>query len=297
MNRKRVAYAVVGLLAVLAVGLSATALTDGPVERGGGEPGTGDDPTGPAISLDPPVVDFVSPLEVLLVLLWVMIVVAVLGVVRYPLDSLKALLRTALAVAVVLGLLWVLLLGTSRFLGGGQGASPTNNSTGGGFGGGEAGGIGSGAADAVEAVTPETALLGLLLVAVLTVGLVAAVVRDRAFAAEGGDAEEPPPLAAVGRSAGAAADRLAADADVDNEVYRAWKEMTTSLDLENPAARTPAEFRDAAVDAGMAAEDVDALTELFEEVRYGGAPPTERREDRARETLRRVERRYAEGSP
>jgi len=43
----------------------------------------------------------------------------------------------------------------------------------------------------------------------------------------------------------------------------------------------------------MDREDVDHLTGLFAEVRYGGADPTSDRERAAVETLRRVEATYA----
>jgi len=80
-------------------------------------------------------------------------------------------------------------------------------------------------------------------------------------------------------------------------VYRAWAEMTAELEVDRPESSTPGEFATVAVDAGMAPEDVDRLTELFEEVRYGGHAPTDDREQAAVETLRRIESRYSdEGS-
>ncbi|WP_363467548.1 DUF4129 domain-containing protein [Halogeometricum borinquense] len=100
----------------------------------------------------------------------------------------------------------------------------------------------------------------------------------------------------IGRAAGAAADRIEDDADVDNEVYRAWSEMTSLLDIPNPQTSTPGEFASAAVDAGMTREDVDELTHLFEEVRYGGQSATTDREERAVTALRRIESAYAEDS-
>ena len=105
--------------------------------------------------------------------------------------------------------------------------------------------------------------------------------------------DEEPDVAAVGRAAGEAADRIEETTDVENEVYRAWREMTTHLDVANPQSSTPAEFAAAAVEAGMAREDVDRLTSMFEEVRYGGESPTEEREQQALEALRRIEREYA----
>lgn len=109
--------------------------------------------------------------------------------------------------------------------------------------------------------------------------------------------ETPPPerQAAVGSVAGRAADRLEADADVENEVYRAWREMTTHLDVEQPQSSTPAEFAAAAVDAGMSRDDVTDLTEVFETVRYGGEDATADREQRAIDALRGIEATYADG--
>jgi hypothetical protein len=149
-----------------------------------------------------------------------------------------------------------------------------------------------------QTVPTPSAILALVLVVALA-GSVLLL-----FVASGGDDDEvdvpaepepDPDVAAVGRAAGAAADRIERDADVDNEVYRAWFEMTDHLDLSNPRASTPAEFAAAAVDAGMAREDVTELTDLFEEVRYGGEPVTEERESRAVAALRRIESAYAEG--
>nr|WP_193570048.1 DUF4129 domain-containing protein [Halorussus sp. JP-T4] len=142
-----------------------------------------------------------------------------------------------------------------------------------------------------------------LLMAGLGVALLAAVAllfvsssgddSDEEFA-EPDTAED---VRAVGRAAGEAADRIEDATDVDNEVFRAWREMTDHLRVSNPASSTPAEFAAAAVDAGMAREDVDRLTALFEEVRYGGEAPTEEREQQALDALRRIEREYAGTEP
>ena len=140
-----------------------------------------------------------------------------------------------------------------------------------------------------------------LLLVGLAVALVGAVVL--LFTSSSGDdpdAEESFPdddtdedIQAVGRAAGEAADRIESSTDVENEVYRAWREMTAHLDVANPSSSTPAEFAAAATDAGMAREDVTELTDLFEAVRYGGETPTDEREARAVEALRRIEREYA----
>jgi len=92
-------------------------------------------------------------------------------------------------------------------------------------------------------------------------------IEEREAESDDADPFTPRDLAAA---AGRAADRLEAhNADVDNEVYRAWWEMTSMLDVADPDSATPGEFADAAVAAGMGEDDVAELTRLFEEVRYG----------------------------
>ncbi len=165
--------------------------------------------------------------------------------------------------------------------------------------GGGAPGIG-GEGDAVS--TPEALFLVVVVAALLASALVllAAGGDDEDDGARGGD-DAPdassdasdPDLAAVGRTAGAAADRIESGG-ADNEVYRAWREMTAVLDVDRPASSTPAEFAAAAVDAGVEPEPVDRLTDVFERVRYGGADPTGERERRAVEALRRIEAAHGE---
>jgi len=105
---------------------------------------------------------------------------------------------------------------------------------------------------------------------------------------------EPADIADLAAAAGKAADRIEQyNADVDNAVYRAWWEMTSLLQVPRPDSATPGEFADAAVDLGMDECDVEQLTELFEEVRYGRRD-AESREDRAVETLRSIEAAYGD---
>ena len=103
---------------------------------------------------------------------------------------------------------------------------------------------------------------------------------------------EPADLERFARAAGRAADRIEQyDADVDNAVYEAWAEMTGVLAIESPETASPREFAGAAVDAGMHAEDVEQLTTLFEEVRYGNMD-AEPREQLAVDTLRSIQSTY-----
>ncbi|WP_435335154.1 DUF4129 domain-containing protein [Haloarchaeobius sp. TZWWS8] len=160
-----------------------------------------------------------------------------------------------------------------------------------------------GIADAAGQLDPTLPLLVVAIVVVAVVFALAYLVwqgdRDDDGDQPEPELEEAPPddaqqrLAAIGTAAGRAADRLTASTDVDNEVYRAWREMTSHLDVADPSTSTPAEFASAAVDAGMDETHVTELTDLFERVRYGGAPVTAEREARATAALRAIESAYA----
>jgi len=165
----------------------------------------------------------------------------------------------------------------------------------------EGGGL-MGGESAVAPPSLSTQLL--LLVAVVTLVAVAALVltgnHDQTEHEPDGDEEdepEPEPVTdvrAVGAAAGRAADRIEDTDEFENEVYRAWAAMTDHLAVDRPESSTPAEFATAATAAGMDAADVTRLTDLFEDVRYGGAEPTTEREETAVETLRRIEATYAD---
>ncbi|WP_435126985.1 DUF4129 domain-containing protein [Halobaculum sp. D14] len=183
------------------------------------------------------------------------------------------------------------------------GSAPTRFGVPGAAGGNVSLGSGGGSAGmnaAGEAVSTPTALVGLLLL-VAIVGSVALLFLSTTDSDDPDVADEEPGLpeperaAAVGAAAGAAADRLEADADLENEVYRAWRELTAHLDVDGPDSSTPGEFAAAAVDAGMNPDDVSAITDLFEQVRYGDAEPTPERERRAVDALRSIEETYGAG--
>ena len=162
------------------------------------------------------------------------------------------------------------------------------------------GGGASGGLDPGQTVSTPTTVFGVLLVVAILGAVLLLFVSTGDDESPTGERTQSPDdyeaQAAIGAAAGAAADRIEAEADVDNEIYRAWVEMTSHLEVSNPDASTPAEFAAAAVDAGMDRDDVTELTDLFEVVRYGGATPTEERERRAVEALRRIESEYAADS-
>jgi hypothetical protein len=153
------------------------------------------------------------------------------------------------------------------------------------------------AAGGVQSVSPPTALFALALVGALVVALLMLVTSTDDTQKDDDAAptvsEESPNVAAVGRAAGDAAERIeSGSGDIENEVIRAWAEMTDHLDVPNRQSATPAAFAASAVDAGMARDDVVELTTLFEEVRYGGAEATAERERRAVDALRNIESTY-----
>ncbi|QLH77298.1 DUF4129 domain-containing protein [Halosimplex rubrum] len=151
---------------------------------------------------------------------------------------------------------------------------------------------------------PSFSTAALLVLVVATLVAVAALVltgnHDQREEHERGSDEDDPDLEpsadvrAVGAAAGRAADRIEESDGFENEVYRAWAAMTDHLAVDRPESSTPAEFATAATDAGMDPADVARLTEVFEEVRYGGEEPTAERERAAVETLRRIEATYAD---
>lgn len=303
MERRRLGYAVLGLVALIVVALAASTLS-APVEDTGGETGVGEPEEDPATGtgITPPRFDFF--MYFVFGVLVLLAATATYGLLRQPLEALRGLVQVVVAGALAVG--WVLLLlllmeDGAESPGTPSGGDPANESTGGnGTGTGEGEGVGSGSQEAIEGITesPELLLLGGL--AVVTLGVIAAaVLRGRSGGVEESftaDEREGDTLAAIGTVAGEAADRLEGDAAVENEVYRAYKRMTELLDVESPDVRTPGEFRRAAVAAGMAPDDVDELVRTFEAVRYGGHEVTADREQRAIDALRDIEDAYADGT-
>ncbi|SFR36393.1 MULTISPECIES: DUF4129 domain-containing protein [Halorubrum] len=163
-----------------------------------------------------------------------------------------------------------------------------------------AGAVGGSGLGSGEGAASAPQILFAVVIAVAVVASVAALLLaggdDEGTGGDGSGrpdppAEEPPDLDAIGRTAGEAADRIESS-EADNEVYRAWRDMTDALDVDRPASSTPAEFATAAVDAGVDEAPVTALTEVFERVRYGGEDATDDRERRAVEALREIEERH-----
>jgi hypothetical protein len=305
---RRIAFAL-----LTAVALAATAATIDSTVTGGGIGGTGGAAGGAPSGAPAPVISVGPEAETLeiepicvptlarppVVAALVFLFFAGQYAVYRRTGSLRSVVATALAVGFPATVLWGFLVACRSgfrlrgiIFGGSEGVSLPAG--GGGFGMGAGGG---------GPLTAPIVLFGLLLAAAIAAALVLFVVSvgdrdsDGTEADSGESAATETDVHGVGRTAGAAADRIESDADVDNEVYRAWAEMASSLDVERPESSTPGEFAAAAVDAGMDRADVDELTRLFEEVRYGDERATGARAERAVAALRRIESAYAGEEP
>jgi len=284
-------------LAVLAVAVAAATLDSTVLPEGGGASGpgggggSGDGGLLPPPRTGPPPGETVQ-VPFLTEVLTALAVVAALAFVAYAFVYRRESLGLVLAGVVLLGLLVLL----SQFVSpparppSSPPMEPGNGSV--------LGGGGSSSGSNATRRSPPSQLL-LVVFGLALVGAVLAAFRStsegedddsRGESSRGGGG-----AAAVGRAAGRAAERLDEEATVDNEVYRTWREMTELLDVDDPDTSTPGEFADAAVEAGLDCEDVDELTRLFEDVRYGAERASDDHERRAVAVFRRIEERYAGG--
>jgi hypothetical protein len=139
---------------------------------------------------------------------------------------------------------------------------------------------------------PELVAGGIGIVVIAGLGLLSLITGSTDESLQEASEEPDTTGAAVARAAGRAADRIeATNAPVDNDVYRAWLEMTRLLDIENPETTAPHDFAVAASELGFNEDDVAELAELFTDVRYGGKGAKDR-EDRALKVLRRIQQTY-----
>ena len=292
MDRTTAKYALVALLGGVAVVLAAATLptatrTERSPEVAGNETdGGGFLPPPPEDSPAGTVDGSIPFLTELLTLLGVVAVLAVLWYLYYDRRGLFQIVVSVLAVVGALLLLsWLLSPEFSR------------EAVAGPLGVGNETALGTGDdGDHVITTEPSTLLVVLVvLFGVLLVGLVAVLTRHRAASdSEQKSTADSTDAVAVGHVAGRAADRLESDEHAENEIYRAWVEMTDLFDLSQKETKTPGEFAAAAIDAGLEPDDVRELTRLFEQVRYSPTTPSESDEQRAVALFRRIESTYAE---
>lgn len=277
---------------ILALGVSAATLstTTQPTSEGAGSGGGGFGPQPSLPDLEPPEEPDTTSSPLLSRILAALLLLSVLGALVYAL-----LYRRRAAMVVALGLFVVLVVWTVMQL-----LGNANASGGFGFGFGGLGGFGEDGSSSETTSQPAQLFAVAFVVAALAVaGFYLYGSRDPPAPPEEPTPEESDDggIAQVGAIAGRAADRIEATGEtdtIDNQVYQAYREMTDQLEVDHDESTTPREFAEAAADRGMAAGDVAALTDLFEEVRYGGFDPTANRESEAKQTLRRIEQRYAD---
>lgn len=287
MDRQTALVTVIALVSILSVGFAAATLSETVQSGEGGESGV----SGGLIDLNPPESERGLPGAATRILI-VALALLIAGLLLYLSDNRR---HTAEILALVFGVgvvIWFLVQLAAALLGSGN--VPLFGS---GF-------PGASQKAGERASTAASVAVILAVLALLVLGIGAVVRQSRGSDAPDADEEEPTDTTprpepddteAVGRIAGRTADRLEhqdGDSSLDNEVYRAWAEMTEQLDIPDDESTTPREFATAAAEAGLSAEDVEELTELFEAVRYGGYPPTADREQRAVSVLRRIERGY-----
>jgi len=287
VGRNAIQRAALALLGVLALAVAAATLPSAVrTERGASRSGDGGGGLLPPPPENSPVgtVSVAVPDALGTAVLFLFALAIVASVFLYR----ESLLRRALRVIALIGALFVFAYLFSLFLAHFELSSDL-------FGRGLLGGEG-GSPDGRPASVPSV-LFGFLLLCAALGAAAALFLASRQSSEQGADGPEPDVTAAVGRVAGRAADRLEDDpGDVENEVYRAWREMTALLDLPDPETNTPGEFAVAATEAGMDGGDVRELTRLFEDVRYGGSDPTPGDERRAVTIFREVESAYAGGA-
>ncbi|AFZ73706.1 DUF4129 domain-containing protein [Natronobacterium gregoryi] len=291
-----VARLIAAIGGVAAIALAA-ATVDSPVEFGGsGGAGTGDG-SGTGLADQPPADRPVETVDVppfLEYLVYALLIFVTIVVVWYLLTHRRDALRVlALCLLVALFVFAVVQVAPELFP-----PEETVEEPGSALAGGGDDGFGTGDGDAVAA---EPIVAFLVVVTVIVVGGLLISRHDGSETADGepaADAAEPDErgasAAAVGSAAGRAADRLSDATDIDNEIYRAWREMTRPLEVDRPESSTPREFAQAAIDVGLERDHVEELTRLFEDVRYGHEEPTPEMERRATTVLREIELVYAE---
>lgn len=312
--RRTAGTAAVALIAVLALALAAAALPspvliqdDGSVGEGTGGgigQGTGDG-TGAADGgferpewLGPLVAVTFALLRVLGTLAMLLLLALLVYVTVTRRDALLSALRELLAripaaVAQVVALAVFALALLILFPGGGVPESAPIVPFVGEGGGGET-------SASTPTTPPPTAILAVLLVLGVGSALVLGVrswVRSRSESESGADGDEAKDGAGdtadapgeTSRSGDQAPEGIESNATPTDAVMAAWHEMATLVTDGKPRTTTPRQVTAQAIAAGLDPDDVEVLTRLFEDVRYGDVELTEEQKHRALRALDRIE--------
>lgn len=297
MDRRRALAVVVGVLGVIALVFAGATLTNPDTSAGGESGGLGVEGDGSGflpINQNTSDIDVTYPPFLRQLFSVVMVLFLLVGIVSALLTvSMSDLAKLVLGAIAAALFGWLLFRFLAWVLGGGGGGGLLAGAGDG------SGGLSLGAPDASESVSslPVPVWASAALVVIVGIVIVVALSGETSTGEhsepKSDDANRQRRLQAVGDAAGRAATRIDAGENATNAVYTAWAEMTAALDVENPDSTTPAAFSRAAVEAGMAEADVEELTQLFVDVRYGETSVSPERERRARRALERIESTYA----
>lgn len=282
MDQRSLLAIIIAMLGVLAISLAAAAISApvGPeVGTGTGGEGDGDALISPPEQLEePPEVveifpNWVSPLLTALAI--VATIFLILYLIRYWKESIPVLVVAILA---VIGLWFFLGSLSPTFDPPSMPTEPISSELAGGD---------NGDGDPPNGAI-ETPLVLIVLFGLALLGVVFAIFSQEVRSTPNtSDVEDETTVSEKMRHlAGRTVARLenANDTDViapENEIYRAWQDMTALLDVPDPETTTPKQFQAAAIDAGLDPNPVAELTHLFKEVRYGQYEPTTDRTKRA----------------
>jgi negative regulator of sigma E activity len=138
-------------------------------------------------------------------------------------------------------------------------------------------------------ITTLAVVVGLAVVSVLTLWGVRSRFRRQSTAEEPAVEESDVDTTEIGQAAGQAADQLESDEASADAVLAAWREMATLVAGRDRRTVTPRQVTARAIAAGCDPDDVETLTRLFEDVRYGDVALSEAQRQRALRAFRRIE--------
>lgn len=306
MYRRIAGVATIALIAVLALALAAATLPspvvveDGSVGEGTGSgvgSGTGDGAGLADSGFEPPawLAPLIAATFALLRVLGTLAVLLLLALLIYVtvtrrealIEALRDLLRrvpSAIAQATVLAAV-VLVLLVLFSEGSVPPSAPVVPFAG------EGGGDASSSASLSPApITTLAVVVGLAAVSALALWGVRSRFRTQSTAEEPAVEEESSVDATeLSQVAGRAADQLESDEASADAVVTAWREMATLVTRGDRRTATPRQVTAWAIAAGYDPEDVETLTRLFEDVRYGDVALSKAQQQRALRAFRRIE--------
>jgi hypothetical protein len=135
----------------------------------------------------------------------------------------------------------------------------------------------SSAAETGEPLPPAPPQPTDTLVLAVSIGLVLMLIGLAAWLGRRFLFHELPPLAQIAQEADRARRDLASGGAIEDVVVRCYRQMSRIVaearELRRSKATTPHEFEDTLAKAGLPMAPLHALTQLFEDVRYGGLTP------------------------